>query len=214
MTKKQVFAGVLGILLGMGGEARAVFSFADIEYWTGSGSNEAALVVDWLSPYDGTSQDFSGAWGFRFDAGATGLDMMNTIAAADARFSFTDLGGGFIRDIAYDPDLDGADDYFWPGYDAATTNYWNQWEADGVEPYNGGTWTAGGGIASHDLTDGSWSGWRYDNGPVAFGGDGITPREPVGIQAVPEPGSILLMILGLAGAGRAASRRSRMAGRE
>ena len=138
--------------------SHAVFTFNDITYWVGSGANEAALVIDWIDPIDAT-QDISLAWGYRFDGSATGLDMMNAIIAADARLDFVDGGGGYIYDIGFDADADGTNEYFHPNW--VDPNYWGQYEADGVEPYNGGLWTSGLGVASHNLSDGSWPGWRH-----------------------------------------------------
>lgn len=64
----------------------------DIQFWTGSGTNRAALVVEWSAPelFTGTSvpapmADKSLVWGYRFNGIATGLEMFNAVVAADAR---------------------------------------------------------------------------------------------------------------------------------
>lgn len=57
-------------------------NFEDILYWIGSGSNEAALVIQWN---DGKNADAL-KWGFRWDGRATGEDMVKAIAKADPRF--------------------------------------------------------------------------------------------------------------------------------
>ena len=67
-------------------------SFNDVQFWTGTGTNRAALVIEWSTPEDftGTSvpapiADRSLVWGYRFDGTATGLQMVNAIVAADPR---------------------------------------------------------------------------------------------------------------------------------
>lgn len=57
-------------------------TFADVQYWVGTGSNEAAFVVQWN---DGKNPDAL-VWGFRWDGNATGEDMLKAIAKADHRF--------------------------------------------------------------------------------------------------------------------------------
>jgi hypothetical protein len=56
--------------------------FNDIKYWVGTGSNQAAFVVQWN---DGKNSDAL-IWGFRWDGTATGEDMLKAIAKADRRF--------------------------------------------------------------------------------------------------------------------------------
>lgn len=69
----------------------ATIDFNDILFWVGEGSNEAVMAVNWA--------DTALAWGYRWNGTATVTDMMNHIAAADPRFSFT--GTGMISDINY-----------------------------------------------------------------------------------------------------------------
>ena len=57
-------------------------TLADIQFWVGSGSNQAAFVVQWN---DGKTADAL-VWGFRWNGTATGEDMVNAIAKADPRF--------------------------------------------------------------------------------------------------------------------------------
>lgn len=53
--------------------------FSDIQYWVGTGSNQAALVIDWN---DGLGLE-SMVWGYRWDGEATGQDMFFAVAEAD-----------------------------------------------------------------------------------------------------------------------------------
>jgi len=57
-------------------------NFSDIQYWVGSGTNEAAFVVQWN---DSKNPDAL-VWGFRWNGNATGEDMLKAIAKADHRF--------------------------------------------------------------------------------------------------------------------------------
>lgn len=57
------------------------FSFEDIQFWVGSGSNRAALVIEW---HDGTQPDAM-VWGYKWDGEASGHDMIVAIAKADPR---------------------------------------------------------------------------------------------------------------------------------
>ncbi|WP_264537490.1 DUF5074 domain-containing protein [Flavobacterium sp. N1736] len=83
-------------------------TFDDIEYWVGTGSNQAAFAVQWN---DGKTSDAL-IWGFRWDGVATGEDMMKAILQADHRlFSllYQNVPGGLgtaIGGLGFD--LDGA----------------------------------------------------------------------------------------------------------
>jgi hypothetical protein len=185
MNKRVVwFAMLAGFVCTM--SAKASFTMSDLSFWAGSGPNRSVLVVDWLDPVNG-QQDFSVAWGYRFSGAATAQDMFLAIVAADPRLSAVGLDTGFISYIGYDMDLNGSDDYSHPGW--VDPNFWNQMECDGASPFFDGSWSAGMGIATHNLADNSWSGWQYNSWGNA------NPREP--ISAVPEAGSAVLVLLGL-----------------
>lgn len=57
-------------------QTKLVGSFDDILYWAGSGTNRAALVLQWN---DGLAPA-SVVWGFRWNGTATGMDMLRAIA--------------------------------------------------------------------------------------------------------------------------------------
>lgn len=63
-----------------------------IEYWVGEGNSYAILAVNWA--------DTCLAWGYRFNGEKTVANMMDDIAAADPRFSYT-LDGGYLSDINF-----------------------------------------------------------------------------------------------------------------
>ncbi|MDD2951760.1 MAG: Ig-like domain-containing protein [Parabacteroides sp.] len=81
--------------------ADASFSFDDIQFWVGSGSKKAALVIEW---HDRNSPDAI-VWGYRWDGEANGHDMIVAIAQADPRLvlltQYTGWMGYTIDGIGY-----------------------------------------------------------------------------------------------------------------
>ena len=68
----------------------SAISLDDIQLWTGSGTNRAAMVIEWNSPevFNNTSVPAPIAnktlvWGYRFNGSATGTQMFNAIVAAN-----------------------------------------------------------------------------------------------------------------------------------
>lgn len=55
-----------------------VNSFDDIQFWVGTGSKRAALVLQWNDGLNPVSL----AWGYRWDGEATGIDMLKAIAGS------------------------------------------------------------------------------------------------------------------------------------
>lgn len=86
-------------------------SLDDIQFWTGAGTNRAALVVEWTTPESMTNStvpapiaDQSLVWGYRFNGTATATQMLLAILAADPRFYVVDYdgwGATFIVGIGY-----------------------------------------------------------------------------------------------------------------
>lgn len=192
-------------LLALAGLALAAvshaLSFSDITNWTGAGSNEAALVIDWK---DGGSH----LWGYRWDGSATGEDMLRAVLASDSHLymkvstptpygvalfglGYDENGGGLAlstgepfvnRTIEVDgyDDADGAvagdpADRYREGW---YTGYWSYWVAEGSSPSWG---YSGYGMSGRVLQNESWDGWSYDD----FSGSGGPPS----VTAVPEPAS-------------------------
>lgn len=129
-------------------------TMADIDYWVGSGSNEAALVIDW---FDGLNPR-SLVWGYRWDGEANGLDMINAIAEADIR-----LSGDFdamVSQVQYDLDNNGLIDEsdHNMGMNEYPSGYWSYFlKAESTQD-----WTyASTGVAGRILTDGCWDGWVF-----------------------------------------------------
>ncbi|MCY2928432.1 MAG: hypothetical protein NTV86_02875 [Planctomycetota bacterium] len=55
----------------------SAFSLGDVQVWTGTGVNQAMLVIDWNG---NPSQSI--AWGFRWNGTATGMDMLKALAGS------------------------------------------------------------------------------------------------------------------------------------
>lgn len=190
--------------------ARADFTFDDIEYWIGTGTNEAAFVVDWNDGIEPQSL----AWGYRWDGTATGEDMLiEIVTTAPDLYAKISSPGGYgvaLYGLGYDLDHDGfalsdgtvftdglaitgasdtatavdADDHYKEGWLSA--GYWSYWLSDdGVDWGFSGT-----GMSGRTLTDGAWDGWSW---APAF--DATAPSEPV--PAVPEPMTAVLFGLGM-----------------
>lgn len=68
-----------------------------IVFWTGNGTNQAVIAVNWASP------DTCLAWGVKWNGTVTVKDLMDTIAAYDSRFSYFD-NNGMLSDIVYSVD--------------------------------------------------------------------------------------------------------------
>lgn len=117
MNKKLLFStlGLMAFTL----LAKAQFTNSDLQYYVGSGSDTAVLVIDFK---DGT-QDSSYAWGYLFDGNKTGEDMLNAVAQADENFTVS-ISSGFLNDITYNSHagIGGMPDYWstWSGTDTAS----------------------------------------------------------------------------------------------
>lgn len=149
------------------GTAQASFSLGDIEFWAGSGEDQAALVVHWSAPevYNNTFMpspiaDVSYAWGYRFDGTATAEDMMLALAAADPHLYI--LAGGqvglgmAIVGIGYDYDGDGEF-----GLSDGTSTYTAADFANGI--IDNQAYTSGDTFLPTDDDDLYWGGWYGPN---------------------------------------------------
>jgi hypothetical protein len=187
-TSESVLVVACLLLLACGKTAPAApFSFDDIVLWYGTGTNRAALAIDWI---DSAAEPQALVWGFRWDGTATGANMLTAIAAGDPRL-FARLGGspgnptavyglGYDADgdrefaiddgttfdangLAYSGPADGAiatdaADYYAEGW---FTGFWHYGVA-ASNPYDGGSWAdIGSGMASRALVDGAWDSWTF-----------------------------------------------------
>ncbi len=187
-----------------------VNSFTNIQYWTGTGTNRAALVLEFGSP----STPASVAWGYRWNGSSTAASMLFALAgtitgtsapaslpgsdtrlAVDVSF-FAGFGGYFINTIAYNQ--------------AGLPSPWTQttrliqdtWSEDETYPTlyslnSTGLWSSSFaqaqlGMSALALSNGMWVGFVQSDGaddPRVF-------AQPV--AAVPEPGTAALLVLAAA----------------
>ncbi len=208
----------LVVILVTAGTSNATFTFDDITYWVGSGSNRAGFVVDW----NGGKNPVSLAWGYKWDGTATGKDMLTAIAGtdnlrdsiggtiietttgADERLyvEMVDWGWGIsIFGLGYDIDNDGfayvfGDDETGHAGDSddhykegwSTSGYWSYWGSS-----DGVSWDYPGiGFDGHTLSNGGWEGWSFAAAPDW----NLTPPDEPAAAEVPEPMTIVLFGLG------------------
>ena len=81
-----------------GGAKSITFPASNIQFWTGTGSNQAVVIVGWDDNSGGTN--FALAWGVRWNGTATAQNMLDTIMAYDTRFSYT-ISGSFVTNVSY-----------------------------------------------------------------------------------------------------------------
>ena len=163
------------------------FTFEDIEYWVGTGSNKAMLIVQW----NDKKSPGALAWGYRWNGTKYGYDMISDIAKTDKRFFHLRFGAGYlgyaIAGIGFDVNddakisnggscqspVDGsvdADRYDFDdwklcaGVDVRWSAgwyeaYWSYWVADDIK----GKWEYSGlGASSRVLKDNSVDAWYFD----------------------------------------------------
>jgi len=209
--KKYILHLALGAALLWNASASAqTFSLSGIQYWVGTGTNEAAFVVAWN---DNKTPD-SLVWGYKWSGTApTVYGMMQAIEAVDARFSFTPhprFPGQSVYSVYYDltglggtpvvgtpEDLGGTEngsppnpgDHYAEGW---YTGFWGELIGNG-NPYNGGFWdsTSPQGVGVDTLVNNSWYGLSFSTDVVNF-----SIPNPGFPTSAPEPSTFGLLSLG------------------
>ena len=192
-----------------------VDSFSDILFWTGSGTNEAALVLQFpttIGTGTGTMAPPSVAWGYRWDGSATFADMLFSLAGeiiggpqpvtgSDSRLGidvtyYSSFGDYFVNEISYNQvglpsEWSQAVRQIGP-YDPDTGEYPAQYQLDSAA----GAWTGSRlsasnfGISGTALVDGGWYGFVQADGLETS----FSFTQPV--AAVPEPSTWALLACG------------------
>ncbi len=140
----------------------------EVEYWAGSGINEAIVVIDFgIDSY---------AFGYTWQEGIkTGKDMMDAVKAAGS-LDYTETGG-FLESISYGSYYNVGNNYpdsWWAYYLSSDGENWDLAEA---------------GFAVTELSNGSWDGWGHQS-------SGDWP--PTHCPTIPEPATIVLLGVGTA----------------
>ena len=140
MALRRLMSSVLVFAITAGASA---YTFDDVmvEYWAGSGSNEAVVVIDFgVQSY---------AFGYRWDGGPKyGKDLMDAVAAAGS-LDYTQTGG-FLNTISYAT-------YSNIGQDGWPTDWWSYFISD-----DGESWlTSDVVFAERELSNGAWDGWAH-----------------------------------------------------
>lgn len=215
-----------------------VDDFSDILFWTGSGTNEAALVLQFPTAVEsGTATPTSIAWGYRWDdptasaadmvfalAGQiTGSDAPQPVAGADARLAidadyFSTMNAYFIKSFSYDQvglpspwsqDIRSmANDFDNDLGIAFYTFVANSPNASGAWPMASGFSVSSAGMAGALLADGGWYGFLIQEYDTNFEFP-ATVTFTQPVSAVPEPSGVALLACGGAIVGAMAWRRRR-----
>ena len=122
------------------------FSADNVLFWTGTGTDSAVLVIDFVT--DVYAEAVSYAWGYLFNGPTDGETMLNAIDAADVNLDI-DMSGGFLNDILFNgmAGLVGSPDY------------WATWSGTNLSD-----WTMNFGISTA-VNDGDWFGCSYEPWP-------------------------------------------------
>ena len=72
----------MGMGIAVSASATINFSASDIQYWVGTGSNQAVVVIAW----DDYTTPTAYAWGVRWNDNVSALDLVDSIQAYDSRF--------------------------------------------------------------------------------------------------------------------------------
>lgn len=162
------------------------YTFEDVvvEYWAGSGSNEAVVVIDF-----GVE---SFAFGYRWDGGTKhGKDLMDAVAAAGA-LNYTETSG-FLSTISYCG-------YLNIGQGGWPADWWSYFTSS-----SGQGWVVSDvGFADRELSNGSWDAWAHqttDDWPPAhlpttpifsdFASEIVSYSGPFGPSPYNDPNSVL-----------------------
>ena len=202
--KEIILAASLLVVSALGAKAQSlVQTFDDIQFWTGSGANRSALVVE----FNSSTNPFSVVWGYKW-SGGTNLQTMvfdlagvitggpAAVAGSDSRLSIsvTDFGGlGYNIDAwTYDQSgLGGA----WPpgtlnlgGWDG--TNWNNLFSFAGTSAWPSTSFNLSEvGMADTSLVNGGWYGWILSDGPQTY-----NFAQPFAAP-IPEPSVAILVLV-------------------
>ena len=97
---KKLLTIALGLVLSLGAMAdNYPYPASNIQFWTGTGSNSAVVVISW-DDEDASYSAQGFAWGVHFNGTVSARNLLDTIAAYDSRFTFS-FSGALLSTIAY-----------------------------------------------------------------------------------------------------------------
>lgn len=117
----------------------------NVEFWVGSGTDSAVLVVDFVQGTYGSQATYS--WGVLFSDSTTGGEMLEAVANADVNFDINMTT--FLNDITFN-DLAGI---------GGSPNYWGTFSGTNLTD-----WTLNSGIGEV-VKNGDWFGTSYASWP-------------------------------------------------
>lgn len=74
------------------------FPASDVQYWVGTGSNSAVVIIGWD---DNPNGNFALVWGVHWNGSATAANMLDTIATYDERTSYPGISAGWMNGFHY-----------------------------------------------------------------------------------------------------------------
>ena len=197
-------------------------TFGDILFWAGSGTNQAAFVLEFGGSNGDSDSPTTIAWGYRWDGeekvadmvfaltgSITGSGVPSVVSGSDPRLAIaaTNFGGGLgigVDSFAYDQvGLPVADGWTQVMREMLTAEDYSVYPAlflyvptdPSAQAWPGVAFSASGrGISSESLTDNGW--YAFAN----TAGDPYPPLPRVFSQpvaAVPEPGAAVLLACGM-----------------
>ncbi|MBR3528627.1 MAG: hypothetical protein IKN84_03105, partial [Bacteroidales bacterium] len=81
---------------GKKGAKTITFAASDIQYWVGTGSNSAIVIIGW----DDNATPTALAWGVHWNGSTTATGLLDSIVAHDSRFSYS-ISGSMMNSMAY-----------------------------------------------------------------------------------------------------------------
>lgn len=144
---KNIIKNSIGVALCFSCWALGAFTFEDIHYWVGEGTNQVAIVIDWNKPNSKSSL----CWGYRWNGEPrSATQILNEIAEADNRLHAaisTSTWGSSLDALNYD--INDNASYFLTNKSTdaldwcsnnPNTHYWSQCFAKNSSSFDSATW--------------------------------------------------------------------------
>lgn len=166
---KNIIKNSIGVALCLSCWALGAFTFEDIHYWVGEGTNQVAIVIDWNKPNSKSSL----CWGYRWNGEPrSATQILNEIAEADNRLHAaisTSTWGSSLDALNYD--INDNASYFLTNKSTdaldwcssnPNTHYWSQCFAKNSSSFDSATWEYySTGIDGQMIENGTWYYAKY-----------------------------------------------------